>query len=254
MNTSFLNREKPLLTNMIQTYSAEQAIITATNALYEGAEAFGLQGCYLKPEYRTPDTYRKIFAAMKSRPIYVTSYRRRYNEGFSDEACMEYLLELLDAGATLGDVMGDTYDPTPGELTYNSDAIDRQKELIERIHFMGKEVLMSSHVHEFRSADQVLEIAMAHQDRGADIAKIVTGAHSEEQQLENLRITNLLKKELRIPFLFLSNGSHCGLHRVIGTALGNSMCLCAYQHDELSTKSQPVLRVARQILDGMRYL
>ena len=39
--------------------------------------------------------------------------------------------------------------------------------------------------------------------RGADVSKIVTDANDMEQQIENLRITNLLKKELGIPFLLL---------------------------------------------------
>jgi hypothetical protein len=32
-----------------------------------------------------------------------------------------------------------------------------------------------------------------------------------EQQIENLRITDLLKRELEVPFLFLSGGE-CSLH------------------------------------------
>lgn len=47
---------------------------------------------------------------------------------------------------------------------------------------------------------------MEHKRRGADISKIVTAAENMEQQIENLRITNLLKQELGIPFLFLSGG------------------------------------------------
>lgn len=83
----------------------------------------------------------------------------------------------------------------------------KQKRLIDKIHGMGKEVLISSHIYKFTEAEKVLEIAYAHQSRGADIVKIVTGAGNEEK-IENLRITNLLKKELDVPFLFLSAGTH----------------------------------------------
>ena len=62
------------------------------------------------------------------------------------------------------------------------------------------EILIVLH---FLPADEVLEIALSQQERGADIVKIVTGASSMDEQLENLRITHLLKKELKVPFLFL---------------------------------------------------
>ena len=108
---------------------------------------------------------------------------------------------------------------------------------------------MSSHTYAFRSAERVLEIALEQQKRGADIVKIVTGADSMEQQLENLRITELLKRELKIPFLFLSVGE-CRLHRRIGPMLGSCMWLCVQEHDELSTPAQPLLRNVKAIRDN----
>ena len=100
---------------------------------------------------------------------------------------------------------------------------------------------MSSHVFKFTPAERVLEIALEHQRRGADICKIVTGAENTEQQIENLRIINLLKENLKIPFLFLSGGE-CRILRRIGGSLGCCMYLCVHEYDELATKSQPLLR------------
>ena len=108
---------------------------------------------------------------------------------------------------------------------------------------------MSSHTYAFRSAERVLEIALEQQKRGADIVKIVTGADSMEQQLENLRITELLKRELKVPFLFLSVGE-CSLHRRIGPMLGSCMWLCVQTHDELSTPAQPLLHKVKAIRDN----
>ncbi|MBR6793103.1 MAG: hypothetical protein IKM48_01950 [Clostridia bacterium] len=54
-----------------------------------------------------------------------------------------------------------------------------------------------------------------------------------EEQIENLRITDLLKRELGAPFLFLS-GETC-------------MALCVYEHDSLSTKPQPLLHTMKLI-------
>ena len=100
---------------------------------------------------------------------------------------------------------------------------------------------MSSHVLKFTPAERVLEIALEHQKRGADISKIVTGAENMEQQIENLRIINLLKQNLKIPFLFLCGGEYRILRR-IGATLGSCMTLCVHEYDAFSTSSQPLLR------------
>lgn len=85
-------------------------------------------------------------------------------------------------------------------MTDDKDAINKQKELIGRIHAKGAEVVMSSHVNKYKTAERVLQIAFEHKRRGADILKIVAHANNMEEQLENLKITDLLRKELGIPF------------------------------------------------------
>ena len=149
--------------------------------------------------------------------------------------------------------MGDTFGKAPDELAKNPIAVDKQRKLIEEIHNMGKEVLMSSHLYRYAKAEEVLEIAYEHQRRGADISKIVTAANSEEEEAENIRITSLLKKELKIPFLFLSGGTHYKVHRLVSPMLGSSMSLCVWQYDELATRSQPPLRLVRFVTDNMDY-
>ena len=109
---------------------------------------------------------------------------------------------------------------------------------------------MSSHVLKFTHAERVLEIAREHQRRGADICKIVTGASTMEEQIENLRIVRLLKAELKIPFLFLAGGESRILRR-IGGALGRCMSLCVYEYDELATKLQPLLRDMKLLRDTL---
>ena len=77
--------------------------------------------------------------------------------------------------------------------------------------------------------------------RGADISKIVTGARTMDEQVENLKIILMLKKELQIPFLFLCGGQ-CGILRRIGGELGCCMYLCVHEHDGFATPVQPLLR------------
>ena len=107
---------------------------------------------------------------------------------------------------------------------------------------------MSSHVLKFTPAERVLEIALEQKRRGADICKIVTGAETVAEEIENLRIIDLLKRELSIPFLFLSGGEARLLRRV-GATLGNCMTLCVHEHDAFSTPLQPLLSDMRILND-----
>lgn len=248
---SFLNHEKSLLTVMLQCRTPETAIGRIRNALHSGADAFGLQIEALKPEYHNEETYKRLFSEMGDKPCYVTNYRREQNSGQTDDELAQGLITLAECGATLCDIMGDMFCPHPEELTDNEEAIKKQMQLIDKLHSMGAEVLMSSHILKFTSAEKVLEVALEQKRRGADVIKIVTGADTMEQQIENLRIANLLKNELGAPFLFLSGGE-CKLLRRLGVHLGCSMCLCVYEHDTLSTPSQPLLsnmKIIRDMLD-----
>ena len=103
---------------------------------------------------------------------------------------------------------------------------------------------MSSHIYNFTPAKRVLEIAKEHQRRGVDICKIVTGADTMAEQIENLRIITMLKESLDIPFLFLAGGE-CRILRRIGGEIGNCMDLCVCEHDEWSTPVQPLIRNVR---------
>lgn len=253
MKPTFLNRSEPLMTCMIQSGDPEAIIATIRNALYDGAEAFGLQLCKLPMEHRNKETIQSILRHMEDKPVYITNYRSSYSEKHTEEERAEFLLKGLEWGGNLCDVMGDYYDPTPGELTWNQQAIDKQMRLADTIHEKGGEMIMSCHTHRFMTAEQVLEMAHAHQERGADISKIVAAANSDEEEMENLRICTLLRRELKIPFLFLCTGTHTKLLRMMGPFLGSVMWLCVERHDALSTKAQPLLRAVRNVRNSFDY-
>ena len=250
---TFLTYEKPLLTCMVQAYTPDRIKELVTLSLTEGAEAFGMQFEKMRVEYRNKDTYKELFAFAYPKPVYVTNYRKqrgKADEDKSDDIYANELVELAECGATLCDVMGDYFDPCEDELSMNEEAIEKQMKLIGELHKRGAEVLMSSHVCKFIPAERVLEIALEHQRRGADICKIVINASNMAEQLENMRIINLLKENLRIPFLLLCGGE-CSILRRIGGNLGNCMSLCVYEHDEVATKSQPLLRQVKAIRDNI---
>ena len=246
---TFLHQNKPLITCMVQAKTVDDTLKLVRDAAYDGCDAYGFQYENFTDDLRTDANLRTIFSQMDGKPIYVTNYRR----GKTDDELAAGLFQMLSCGATLLDVMGDYYCPTPGELTVDADAVRRQMALIDEIHARGGEVLMSSHVLKFTPAEEVLRIAKAHEARGADISKIVTAAETEDEELENLRITALLRRELRIPFLFLSGGSHCKLHRQIGPALGSCMWLTVHHYDSCATRSQPILHAVRAIADHLSY-
>ncbi len=252
MKKSFLNREKPMLTVMLECATPELTIGKIRNANCHGADAYGVQIESLEPQYHNEAVYKKLFDEMGDRPSYVTYYRTKKNADKTDEELAEGQLLLAKSGANLVDVMGDLFCQCPGEMTENAEAIEKQMKDIDELHKIGAEVIMSSHILTFTPAERILEIAREQKRRGADIIKIVSGAETMEQQIENLRITDLLKREFDAPFLFLSSGV-CSLHRRLGINLGCCMALCVYEHDESSFKMQPLLSTMKNIQNNIDF-
>ncbi len=248
---SFLNHDHALLTAMVQNRDTESCVTLIRNSAACGAEAYGIQMCELERKYRTEKDLRHIFSRCGCKPIYITNYRQRESTGMTDDELMDEELLALRCGATLLDVMGDMYCPDPIGITFDRDAAEKQKEVIERIHENGGEVLMSTHTWKYMEPDEVLRIAKAQEERGADIVKIVTCAHTEEQLLTNFNTMVSMKKELKVPFLFLSNGAHCKLQRIVGPYFGNCMVLCMYAYENHNSREQPILRSARLVMDNI---
>jgi len=249
MQKTFLKYEKPLLTAMVLGDTPERIKTLMDKSLSEGAEAFGIQFEVVQPMFRKSEVYKELFAYAE-KPMYVTNYRVGRNAGKTDEELAKELLELADCGATLCDVMGDLFDRQSDEVAVSKEAIKKQMRLIDQLHEKGTEVLISSHILKYTPPARILEIALEHQSRGADISKIVTGADTAEEELENLKTAHLLKENLEIPFLFLSSGE-CHLLRRIGGNLGVCMYLCVHEHDNFSTKEQPLLKNVKAIRDNM---
>lgn len=249
MKPTFLKYDRATITTMVQADNPDRIKELIDKSLPLGAEAFGMQFERLRSEFRNKETYNQLFS-YTDKPIYVTNYRDGLNEGKSDEMLADELIELAQCGATLCDVMGDYFDRHPDEVAVDEAAIKKQMELIDKLHEKGAEALMSSHVYKYTPAERVLEIALEHQRRGADICKIVTGADTMEQQIENLRIINLLKEKLDIPFLFLCGGE-CRILRRIGGEIGCCMYLTVYEYDEFATPVQPLLKNVKAIRDNI---
>jgi len=59
---SFLSNDHALLTAMVQLGDPESCVTLIRNSAASGAEAFGIQLCYIEQKYKTEETYRYIFS------------------------------------------------------------------------------------------------------------------------------------------------------------------------------------------------
>ena len=235
----FLVKNRPTVTAMLKKDNPAEILSELETIRSIGTDTLGLQIDYLRPEYRSLEVLRPIFAAMNGTPCYVTNYRGG-NPDADDEKLAEMLLSVAECGNMLLDLRGDMYAPCEGEFTVDTAAIAKQKDFIKAAHDKGAEVLMSTHIfNRFVPKDEVKTIAHAFYERGADIAKIVTTAGNDDELQQNLELIVELKRELPIPFLFLCNGSHCRIHRIYGPMMGVCMYLAAIQKKEW--ENQPTL-------------
>ncbi|MHB1151148.1 MAG: type I 3-dehydroquinate dehydratase [Eubacteriales bacterium] len=249
---SFIHSDRPLITVIFYARTPEQALETIIPSL-PYCDAYCWQMDHLEGRYRTKEHISMIISEMGDHPCYVTNYMRgNACPGLSYDEIAGQLLLALDCGATLIDVTGDMYNAQPYELSFDQTAVSKQKDLIAEIHRRGGEALMSSHVLQYRTTEEVVQIACAHTERGADIAKIVTAADDREQLDENLRTTVFLHSRLPIKSLFLCGGSFCRLHRLLGPLLGSCIYLCRWvlEHDDLSKFLQPDIFTARSLMQN----
>lgn len=247
-----LNRPAlPAVVALMEKSTRDDYIAEAVRAAREGADGIAIGLGTLNPEFRTREELEKIVSCVEL-PFYVFFYRRDSwipGNVTDDDARQEILLRAVDAGAAMIDVMGDLYDASPMEITRNPAAVERQIRLIERIHAAGAEVVLSSHMPVFRTPEETLEHLQCLAERGADIVKIVTAVNFPEELGEALRTTLLLKREMKIPFIHLCNGSCAGIHRFLCPTLG---CAMSFAHTGYPTRPgvlQPMIAPLKSVTE-----
>jgi len=237
---------------MIQCNTAEECIAKIRRSLDAGADALGIQMERICTKDRTPAKLREIFAACDGKPIYVTSYRHTSNTGKSDDEIAETLLEALDCGATLIDVIGDMFDTIPQkfQLASSPEAVAKQKALIDEIHRRGGEVLISCHTGCDPTLEENLMIANAQIERGADVIKIVDVANEKTSIPKYLEAIQQITASTDRNLLFLSSGKG-ELIRYIGPSFGVCMYLCVESHGPNDTVQQPNIAKVKAIRDNI---
>jgi 3-dehydroquinate dehydratase len=249
MKPTFLNRGgKPLLVSVICDRRPDECIASIRNSIFDGADGFLLQLETLDPANLNVPDLRRILDYACDKPVLTTNYR---HGKLTDEDLVEQALTGLEAGVTMLDIPGDTYDPSPMQLSQQPEAVDHQKRLVDRVHSLGGEVLMSSHTWVAMTCEHAVEHAQALAARGADMVKIAMAAHSEDDALEAIKTTALLKRELTVPYLYVCMGQYGKLQRAIGPMLGSAMALCVPTYVAYSHREQPLLRATKAVLDNL---
>lgn len=269
MRSKLSQLPSPAIAGVVRERTARAAIAEIQNCKYDGATMIDLHLSCL-PSTETEELARIVSAS--SLPILALNYNRTYeweDAGFSEDARVESLLRAVEAGAAGIDMQGytyhlpsrdafcgeDTYSFTknnPREIVTDEEIISKQRALIDRVHSLGAEVLLSCHPGIPMRAEQVVELALFLERRTPDIIKIVTACGSEEEMIESFRAMSLLKKEVRTPVSYHANGKVGSLSRIVNPLLGGHMIFCVDRYSEASVMEQLDLKTVKTIVDHMR--
>jgi len=250
MKKSFLHYDKPWITGFIMAETLEEAIAMVKKVLADGGDSVCIEITRMRPEFWNEKDLTALFAEAKDMPIYSCCYRTGFGEGHTDDELAELSMLCLKCGATLIDVMGDMYHPEPWELTFDKEAVEKQKKLIKRIHEAGGEVLMSSHNHAHYAPEQIVTWMKAQVERGADVSKDINVADTEEELIEALETYKLINQEIHVPYLFMVGGEKCSLTRECGGRLGAFMYLGRVFPEGV----QPKLATLKYLRDEMKFI
>lgn len=252
MKKTFLNQSTPVVTGIFAGQTPAELIAESRYCEFEGALGLAVDLADLKPEFRNRDSIKSVIDAVNL-PFMFFFYRSDKWQNLDDDGRQEVLLTAVDAGASIVDVMGDLYDPSPMEITHNPVAIDKQKRLIDKIHAKGAHVVISSHMQCARNTGEVLEHLLAVEQRGPDVVKIVTTANTPEELAEAFKTTMTLKQELKTPFIHLCNGGYSRPHRFMGPALGTSIFFAVSHYEPRYGMGQPTIRAMKTVLDNLHW-
>lgn len=261
----------PAIAGVVNPKTVREAISQIKNCTFSGADMIDLH--LEKLLYSGEDDLCQIIKSTKL-PLLALNYskalpdREEDNDAY-EEARVETLLQAVRAGASGIDMQGytfhlpsksgfygdDKYSFTKGapkEVVTDARIISKQCDLIERVHALDGEVLLSCHPGIQMTCDQVVELALFLEERKPDIIKIVTVAKNEDDVNESIRAMMALKKELKTPVTHLATGSAGLLSRIVNPILGAHIAFCVDQYRDSSFVNQPQIRAMRDIIDNVK--
>lgn len=259
----------PALAGVIREKGVLSAIAEIKNCIYDGADMIDLHISCL--ESTDVDSLKSVIGASKL-PVLALNYNKKCDWsdlGLSEDDRTKSFLDAVSAGAAGIDMQGYTFDAksknaffgsdkysftkgNPKEIVTDNNVISKQCEFIEKIHSMGSEVLLSCHLGISMNCEQVVELALFLEKRNPDIIKIVTFAADESDLVESFKAMSTLKKEVKTPVSYHTNGAAGGLSRIVNPILGGHIVFCVDRYNDGSTMEQLDLKTARAIVDNMK--
>ena len=269
MRKSIAKLAPPVLAGVVRETTTRGAIGQIKNCLYNGAGMIDLHMSTL--EDSSVDALKKIVDSTEL-PILALNYNNTFlweSAGLTEEERVDSFLRAVEAGAAGVDIQGYTYDldskkgfvgedkysftkGNPNEVVTDEKIIAKQRKLIDKVHDMGAEVLLSCHPRIVMDANQVVELALFLEKREPDVIKIVTRAETEEDLIESFKAMIMLKKEVKTPVTYHTMGKQGMLSRLINPVLGGHMAFCVDRFNAGSTMEQVELRSAKEIIEGLR--
>ena len=261
----------PALAGVVREKNIRGAIAEIKNCKYDGATMIDLHASCL--EDTSVESLKKIISS-SALPVLALNYNSTYkweNAGFSEEERVASYLRAVEAGAAGIDMQGYTYHlpsksgfcgedrysftkGNPKEIVTDEAIISKQCELIEKVHAMGAEVLLSCHPGIVMNCEQVVELALFLEKRNPDIIKIVTKSENEDDLTESIKTMMVLKKEIKTPISYHTNGNAGMLSRIINPLLGGQIAFCVDRYNEGSTMEQIDLKTAAAVVENMKKL
>lgn len=259
----------PAIAGVIRERSVKSVIAEIKNCMYDGADMIDVHmSCMEKTDVET----LKQVVASTSLPILALNYNMDYywqDLGLTEEERVATFERAIEAGVAGIDIQGYTFDlnskngfcgedkysftkNNPKEIVTDEKVISKQCDLIEKAHFNNVEVLLSCHPGIPMNCQQVVDLALFMEKRKPDIIKIVTAATNEDELWESIKTMKVLKKELKIPVSFHTNGEFGALSRIMNPALGGHIAFCVDRFNEGSTMEQLDLKTAKVIIDNLR--
>ncbi len=261
----------PAVAGCVRERTVKAANAEIKNCYYNGADMIDLHLTCL--EDTSVEALKKIMS-FSPLPVLALNYDQAYDRTRlhqTEEERVALLLRAVEAGAAGIDMQGYTYHAPSESAFYGEDKysftknrpeevvtdpaiIEKQCALIEKVHAMGAEVLLSCHPGIPMNTQQVVDLAHFLEERNPDIIKIVTRARTPEECDEAIRTMTVLKREIKTPIAYHANGKAGVPSRILNPLLGGQIAFCIDRYNEGSTMEQLDLRTVRAAVDKVRIL
>ena len=269
----FTDLPRPFIVGVVSDEDIAHCVRSMKLGELDGADGFQLE---LQGFNSYPPTKREICEVISSttKPTWVTNRRRHPPaNSISEEDRIQLMLEFIEAGAACLDMEMDTFDPSrlwseerrkvelvrlegisadpkelPRECCFNSEAIRRQMEVIDKVHSMGGEVLLSCHLLVRTTTEGILRVGEELEKRGADLVKIVVWNDSLEDLCDTLRANVALSGKLKVPFKLMSQGEPSKIGRIVFPMFGSAWAFCQQDLKPGGFDYRPLISTEKYIL------